>query len=187
MKTLITTAAVLAAALFLYLVVVWAATGSIRPAFYHDATRDTTDEIWRSLLLYLTMVIGVLAGNVYAGLSGRKTFGSEGVWATLWKLSFTPSLIRALVGSPIVFGVVYGMARGQCDIVLACVFSFENGFFCHLILRHREESLDAQLQKTHAVTTPVSADRSKRDSGAIKGDSEGGPKQSARPERPTQR
>jgi hypothetical protein len=147
---LVLTVAVLGATV-LYIVIIWADTGSIRPVFYQEPGLNTSGEVVKSLMLYLCMILGIVAGNAYSGLSGRKTFGSRGAWNTAKAIVVTPRLLRAMIASPIVFGVVYGMARGQADIVLACVFSFENGFFCHLVLQQREEVANARGAETDPI------------------------------------
>ncbi len=43
------------------------------------------------------------------------------------------TFVRPLVISPIVFSGVYVVIREKPDVVVACLFAFENGFFCESV------------------------------------------------------
>ena len=118
----------------------YSATQQIVPHYFTDPDEKAIDveHAMRTCLYYVAMLSGVLAGQLYFALSERKTFGKSGVWKTISKSVLTPRMIRGLIASPIVFGVVYGLVQGHNNVVLASVFSFENGFFWNVILRDRE-------------------------------------------------
>ncbi|QDU49467.1 hypothetical protein [Gimesia panareensis] len=92
----------------------------------------------KTLLIFGAMMSGIVAGQLHLKLAGRRRFGKKGFWPTVKATLITPELVRATCASPIIFGVVYNLAMGQPDLVMASVFAFENGFFCHLVLRSRE-------------------------------------------------
>jgi hypothetical protein len=94
----------------------------------------------RTIALYCAMIVGVVCGAIHDTLGGRKTFGEKGLLRTVADAVYGPQLLRGLLASPIVFAAVYGITRGHPDSVLAAALSFENGFFCDVVLRKRQAS-----------------------------------------------
>ena len=98
----------------------------------------------------VAMLLGIVCGHLYRSMeSAQADISTTG----LIKQLRSGSLWRSLLASPIVFGIVYSAAGKQPDFVLACVFAFENGFLCPVILKGK---LQPQEEKIASADGPSS-------------------------------
>jgi anti-sigma-K factor RskA len=88
-------------------------------------------------LYALAMIAGIIAGFIHKALADES---QPAISITLLALWHDKDLWRAVLASPIVFGVVYGIASKTTDPIVATLLSFENGFFCNLILSKRRHA-----------------------------------------------
>lgn len=92
------------------------------------------------IVTVLCMSIGILFGSFYNQIKNKERITSfKKEIKSVFKSSH---LIRSFLIAPIIFIAVYKAAGTYPDIVLAALFSFQNGFFCDSILRNKNEGQD---------------------------------------------
>lgn len=107
--------------------------------FESTSTQSTSSQsegfLWRALLAGAAMILGVYCGCLHAQLRDA----SDQVWIMdeLRKALRRGDLLRGFLASPILFYAVYVFLEEQPDLVLVCLFAFENGFFCDKILERQ--------------------------------------------------
>jgi uncharacterized RDD family membrane protein YckC len=106
--------------------------------FLNDAAH--VNPVWPGLLMALSMLLGIVAGRLHENISTAKRFKLGRVLAALPN---DKELWRALLASPIIFGVVYSLLSSSNDLVVCAVFSFQNGFFCNVVLKKKQIELEA--------------------------------------------
>jgi hypothetical protein len=102
----------------------------------------------RGFLLAAAMLGGIFAGWFHAKLSSSLDAAPRKVLATFWS---DRELWKSLLASPIVFGVVYTLLAQTHDVVMAVVFSFQNGFFCNVIVEKKRSELASEQNGQHSA------------------------------------
>lgn len=87
------------------------------------------------ILSAAAMLLGVVFGSMHEHLKGAKA--DESPYRLAAQALNTPTFVRSLLASPIIFAAVYLAAQKQPDQVIALIFAFQNGFFCNAILQRR--------------------------------------------------
>ena len=85
----------------------------------------------RVLILYASMLLGIFAR------SAQEYLGDSEIVSLGHLLSFTytsPSFVKGVLVSPIVFFAVYKLSASQPDNIVATLFAFQNGFFWQTVL-----------------------------------------------------
>jgi hypothetical protein len=105
--------------------------------------------IARTLVLWASMLLGIVAGHMFRNLKDTEESSLRQIVGLVKRGDF----VKALFASPIVFGVVYSAAREQPDLILACVLAFQNGFVCHTIVasltgEERRADIQASVKRT---------------------------------------
>lgn len=105
--------------------------------FYFDGgTGAASSGSWRPLFYVIAMLFGILCGYLHSHLTSRKRVN---VWREIKRAVNAGALTRSLLVSPIVFGAVYALTKEQPDMLIGTLCAFENGFFCDVIFRRRED------------------------------------------------
>ena len=87
------------------------------------------------------MLAGIAAYGVRIQLDHLPEDAAEIDYKALLTRAFkTRGFISAIVASPIVFVVVYGLVKNQPDLILSHLIAFENGFFWQAVLGKRDPS-----------------------------------------------
>ncbi|MDJ0698163.1 hypothetical protein [Mastigocoleus sp. MO_188.B34] len=99
---------------------------------------DIRQNIRLGLTIWLAFVllIGVFIGHIYRFLAKYPPNTKVRMEEIVGSVNDV-NLWRSLISSPIVFGVVYIMAREQPDLVVSSILAFENGFICNVVLERR--------------------------------------------------
>lgn len=107
------------------------------PLFFREEVGQASS--WpRAIGLAICMIVGIVCGQLYLRLASLPDLKKVNI-RQIAKATFSQAgLFRSLLGSPLLFVVVYSVSGRQPDLLLASVFAFENGFFCHLLLKTRE-------------------------------------------------
>lgn len=89
----------------------------------------------RNIVFALAMLGGIVMGHLHTILNATDK-------QVISRTDFTLALMHkglwlSLLASPIIFGVVYALNERQPNTVMATLLAFENGFFCHSILKKR--------------------------------------------------
>lgn len=95
-----------------------------------------------TVILSLAMLLGIVFGHLYTQLGQAPAGEPVDLADELKRLGSNRDFWRALIASPIVFLVVYLLARDEQSFILALVFAFENGFFSHAVLRRRQTEFE---------------------------------------------
>lgn len=106
------------------------------PSSNHSLTIDT----WLLFYLYLSMLLGILASNLHSSLIEYEKLKKNNEPKSLSRIFVSQKLYTSLLISPIVFSSVYLMTKGQPDIVILIIFSFENGFFWDVVSKHKSQT-----------------------------------------------
>lgn len=135
------TSLILIAALFLIIdtAVAHQITQELELRFF-DAYKFKPLHFWRTALLGVTTIMGILCGHLYSNLGPSTGTKPVGIAKTIKSAIRQNSLWRSFLASPIIFSLVYSLTKEQPDIVLASFLAFENGFFCEAILKKRTAS-----------------------------------------------
>jgi hypothetical protein len=91
--------------------------------------------LWEVAASIAAMLAGLLASVINERLGRTET--SIDILREIGGALRSPVLFRALLASPLIYAGVYVAAQKQPDTVIALIFAFENGFFCHTILQER--------------------------------------------------
>jgi hypothetical protein len=81
---------------------------------------------------------GILFGVIHTVLTDKKDQNAD-VKKTLVSIIFSARLCRALVTAPLIFGGVYAATKTQPDKIVALLFAFQNGFFCHAVMKNKTD------------------------------------------------
>jgi hypothetical protein len=123
------------------LLVIFAAIVVVAAVWYNDRTvffaAPSFSPAWRVLLLVVAMLIGIVFGHLHDTFLNQAS--EPLVWSVVVNAMRSGALWASLLASPIIFGIVYVASSGVPDLVTAAVFSFENGFFCRMVLQRRRE------------------------------------------------
>lgn len=114
------------------------------PAVMFDspaAPRESALTIGYALFVFALTVVGIFLGQFYLTLSPDRP--ALPVLQELRSMLSSREFARSVVASPIVFGVVYGMALRNPDPVMTIILALQNGFFCHSVVNHRRRDQDA--------------------------------------------
>jgi hypothetical protein len=82
------------------------------------------------------MLFGILFGSVYDRI--REAKGEISI-IELGAAFASAHLYKAVLVSPLVYVGVYITSGSQPDVVIASLFAFQNGFFCHSIFLNKKE------------------------------------------------
>lgn len=96
--------------------------------------------VWRLALSAFLMVAGILFGTIYNALKDENE--DVDITTELARTFRRAAFWRALLVAPIVFIGVYLAARSQPDVTVASLLAFQNGFFCHELMKKRREGMD---------------------------------------------
>jgi len=100
----------------------------------------------RGSICALAMLAGIVSGTLHSRLSAVERPNVREVFSSIWR---DGELWKSLLASPIVFGVVYALLAESHDVVMAIVFSFQNGFFCKTVLESKRANLAVQENQGH--------------------------------------
>ena len=92
---------------------------------------------------FLLMLAGAFASERYKyftsnPLAGRNFFQG---------MSYS-YLYRSLLVSPIVFGAVVSYIGRDANVIMAAIFSFQNGFFWEIVFSHQAKNADTSSART---------------------------------------
>ncbi|MCX6857283.1 MAG: hypothetical protein NTV80_20535 [Verrucomicrobia bacterium] len=102
---------------------------------------EQSHPVWPGLVMAAAMLAGIVSGRLHDNISSAKRFKIGKLFADL---PSDKDLWKSLLASPIVFGVVYSLLSKSNDFVVCAVFSFQNGFFCDVILKKKQDEMEAQ-------------------------------------------
>lgn len=103
---------------------------------FEDENVSSTIDLTKSSLLAAFLITGILFGHLYRVLSEHGD-GMHLNMALIKESFLRITLWKSFLGSPIVFGVIYVVAKDQPDLVVSSILAFENGFICNVILEKR--------------------------------------------------
>jgi hypothetical protein len=98
-------------------------------------TPKSNRSFWHGCLVAITMIAGIFAGRLHSNISKSRRFDPRKAFTTFWR---DKELWKSLLTSPIIFGVIYALLAETHDLVMAVVFSFQNGFFCNVIFDKKQ-------------------------------------------------
>ena len=108
--------------------------------FDASSVSDGRNSVFTMLWIFLCMLFGILFGHAYRALAAISGKGAVHFSTLISRIPGT-DLWRSLLSSPIVFGVIYLLARDQPDIVVSSILAFENGFICNVVAEKRINTL----------------------------------------------
>ena len=105
--------------------------------FFHfdGASEQGAGWSWRPFFYVVAMLFGILCGYLHSRLAHRKRVN---LLLEVKRAIRAGAFTRSLLVSPIVFGAVYALTKNQPDMLVGTLVAFENGFFCDVIFRRRE-------------------------------------------------
>ena len=94
---------------------------------------------WRPWILGLAMLVGIFAGHLYPRLNQLEHHSVLTIFRQALKSNV---LWGAIIACPLVYAVVYVLAKDQPDSIISATLAFENGFFCQTIIdtKHKEKA-----------------------------------------------
>jgi MFS family permease len=103
------------------------------------------------LALVFSMLGGIILGHLQSRLSAVREDQHVDILPELKAAVTSGGFYRSLIASPVIFIGIYAAAKtkAQPDLVVSLLLSFENGFFCQTVLKHREQQV---AQATRGVT-----------------------------------
>lgn len=104
--------------------------------YFNDGNETDAGWSWRPLFYVIAMLFGILCGYLHVHLARRTRVN---LLLEFKRAIRAGAFTRSLLVSPIVFGAIYAITKNQPDLIIGTVVAFENGFFCDVILRGREE------------------------------------------------
>ncbi|KZN32889.1 hypothetical protein [Pseudoalteromonas luteoviolacea] len=102
-----------------------------------DDTQQNQITLMSGVSYAVLMVFGILAGQAHSMLGDPSMKIGRGFVRALFESN---ELWKSLLAAPIIFGAVYSMLSETSDIILASIFSFQNGFFCNSVLESKRIS-----------------------------------------------
>ena len=85
----------------------------------------------RGVILYVTMLIGILAKGLHDLFDNDKV-GIREVLRLVWR---SREFRKAMLVSPLVYFGVYKIAQHQSDTLVAILLAFQNGFFWQSVMQ----------------------------------------------------
>lgn len=111
-------------------------TGSpVAELLFESTASQSEGFLGRVLLAGAAMILGVYCGCLHAQLIDAS--GHIRILDEVRKAFCRTDLLRGFLASPVLFYAVYAFLEEQPDLVLGCLFAFENGFFCDKMLERR--------------------------------------------------
>jgi len=127
--------------------------GGLSPSLFQDAA--TNAPLWRrTAMLAFLMVFGIILGRLHVRLAQLPADAHINIVGELRSVTTTGGFWRSLLTAPVVFGVTYWMCQSQPDPIIAGVLALENGFFCDVLFKRREDEIGTG---TRNLSQPASA------------------------------
>ena len=128
--------------------------GGLTPSLFQDAATNTV--LWRrTVMLAILMIIGIILGRLHAGLALVPADAHINIVRELRSATATGGFWRSMLTAPIVFGVTYWMSQNQPDPIIAGVLALENGFFCDVLFKRREDEVGKGTRSLSQTASPV--------------------------------
>jgi hypothetical protein len=127
---------------------------SISPILFQDAATNTA--LWRrTALLAILMIVGIVLGRLHARLAQLPADARINIVGELRVVTTTGGFWRSLLTAPVVFGVTYWMCQSQPDPIISSVLALENGFFCDVLFKRREDEISSGPRNRSQMTSAV--------------------------------
>ncbi|TRW95616.1 hypothetical protein [Candidatus Methylobacter oryzae] len=118
--------------LFIYALIIWfgaqwAAVDKFS-VFYMTPPSSPKESIWNPIILGGAMLAGIFSALLIEAIKATNS-GLNNIRQLLSYLLSSPTVLLALLFSPILFFTVYKVSSGAVDNLSAYLFAFQNGFF----------------------------------------------------------
>jgi len=148
-------------------IVFYNASHDVVPLLFNDTKIKASYDfgsIIKGVVYFLAMFVGIIFGRIYRALASSNE-GRVNIVNDIKSTLNSKPFVKAVLASPIVFGVIYTTISAEATILMSLIFSFQNGFFCDGVINAQMTAAERAIAKENpgTETTPKLHQKAKID------------------------